>query len=165
MFPLIATFFISRSIAITNYLNLFLVWYPIIFLFVLVRSILEYFDKQFYGDNLFITCIFLSVMYGIKLSLIFFIGLNLISYYNKLTNARVLYKFFISLPIILISSFLYSFSIMTASLWATIPYLILFSIGALFVKYKKRDLFLEIISNAALIPLYIKLYGVISLFF
>jgi hypothetical protein len=165
LFPVIVTIIISGSVSITNYLGLFMIWYPIIFIFGLVRIILEYFDKHFYGDNLFILCVFLTILYGIKLPLIFLIGLNIISYFNKITNPRVLYKFFITLPIIIITTFLYGLPIYTIAIWTTIAYLILFLIGSIFVKYKKNDLFIEIISTLVSIPLYAKLYGVMTLFF
>jgi len=147
----------------SNYLKmqilLFRFLYPYVFLSLLARIILDYFDKFFYGDYLFIISVLISRYYGFIPSLIL-LPLVLIIYhgFKKVVSPPVILHFFSTLIFVFLSPIFQGTSVLVVSIGSLVGYTIITTIGYNLLKLEKKYLLIDLSSN-----IFALITGVLSL--
>ena len=148
--PLILTILLLKR----SLISMILFLYPFIFLCLITRVILEYFDKEFYGDYLFLITLWSAYMYGVIVALVVLISTYLLSYgFNKLLKPIVILKFLSTTFFVVVILFAVNmgYALVSRSLYYTLTYYVIFIVGGLIFKFEKRDFLIEFISNGLLL--------------
>lgn len=129
------------------YLSFMLFIYPLIFIALLARIIMEYFDKKIYGDYTSLLIIWLGVPFGIISTLIIFAAIFLLSSGFQLKKPEILRIGAVIIPLLLsvfLSRNLGSLIILPG---AFIIYTLINFIGYYLLKLEKKYLWIDLGSN------------------